>query len=140
MTTPNINRSEWVFHRQGTVMIVQTYGELDAVEFRRGRSLITEEASEFVCERILVDFRPARVLLSDSELVAVIKETAGVPYQQPVGMLVREPHQMIAFRHAFAMALRGLSRLCWTDPYDALEWAGLESLPPFKSAVHLAAH
>jgi hypothetical protein len=128
-----VPRSEWLFHPRGLVLVVQAYGDLDAENFRYGRGQIAAAVRAGEYEKVIVDMRRATVLLTPGELTDVVRETAQVSYVQPVGMLVPEGFDLLAFHHSFAMANRGLTRLWWTDPADALDWAGLDHLPAFKS-------
>jgi hypothetical protein len=127
------HQAEWIFYAEKPVLVVQAYGDLTPSTFRLGRVRIAEEVRRARwCSRVLVDMRRARVLLTPDELGAVTAEVLEAPYTAPVGMLVRECDQTLAFRHAFMMAAHGAIRMWWTDPYDALEWTGLTALPAFR--------
>lgn len=126
-------QSEWIFQFEKPVLVVQAYGDLTADTFRLGRARIAGEAKRTQCDRVLVDMRPGRMLLTPAELPDVVREAQRAPYLQPVGMIASECDQTLVFRHALMMAARGATRMFWTYPYDALEWARLTALPPFKS-------
>jgi hypothetical protein len=126
------HQAEWVFYEERRILVVQAYGDLTIDTVREGRKRIADQVRGSRCSRVLVDMRRAVVLLSPKELGTVTGEVMEARYAQPVGLLVRECDQTLAFRHAVMMAVKGMVRLWWTDPYDALEWTGLTALPPFR--------
>lgn len=130
MTVGDPCQATWVFHDRGRTLVAQAYGDLTAGATQASGYRLAEEASRTQCHQILVDLRPAVPLLSADQLL----QMAGCVTAE-VGFLVRECDQSIAFRHALMMAMKGVVRMYWTDPFDALEWCGLECLPPFRKAA-----
>lgn len=132
-----VDRAVHRLHRVGRVLYGRIEGPTSNDTLRVARVAIFHSARAQQTDKVLMDLRAAQILLEPHDWAATTREAMDVyTVDTRVGILVTSEQRPALWGYCRGMLERGYTRLLFTSPGLAMEWAGLKEIPqPLALAV-----